>query len=59
LDGDQWKFTTFPTFTTSFVIATTTTIDTRRVTGYWTLDGESGNTTFFCIVETVRTTGTN
>ncbi len=48
MDGQPWKPKTFPAFTTSFAIGTittTTTIDIKRYTSYWTIDREVGTQT--------------
>jgi hypothetical protein len=52
LDGNHFKFTTFP------IIATTKT-NIRRSVDYWAANGENGDTTFFCNVQTTKTIGTN
>jgi len=46
-------------FNITIAFATTTTINTRRSIGYWTIDGESGNTNSFSNVQTTRTKGIN
>jgi hypothetical protein len=45
------------TISTTFVTATT--IDIRRSTCYWTIDGESGDKAFFYKVQAIRITSTN
>ncbi len=59
MDGHHWKSITFLAFRTTFATATatataTTTTNTRRSTGYWTTNGESGNTNSFNSVRTLE-----
>jgi hypothetical protein len=60
LDGNHYKSTTFSTFITSFVVATTTiTIEIRSFASYWIAYEKSGNIAFFCNVQTTKTIGSN
>jgi hypothetical protein len=57
LDGNHWKFITFPAITTTFVA--TTIIDIGRSTSFWIIDEDSGDKTFFCRIQVIRTIGIN